>query len=71
MRGFWVVLGDNSSQTTYRHDTFESAKTEAKRLVLSNKGVRFWVLRAVGSAELPDPVRWSEADDNEIDELPF
>lgn len=65
---FWMVLADNSSETRFRHDTAEKAKTEAKRLAGLNPGVRFFVLQSIGAMVKNDPVSW---EDHETDPIPF
>jgi hypothetical protein len=63
---FYMVYRDGSSGMTFRHPTFEAAKTEAERLANQCPGVRFFVLQSLGAAIRNDPVTWEQHD-----ELPF
>lgn len=55
---FWMVLADNSSQTTVRHDTRDRAQNEARRLASANPGIRFFVLQSIGAAIRHEPISW-------------
>lgn len=59
---FWMVLADNSAETRYRHQTLESAKTEAARLANQCPGIRFFVLQSLGAAVRNNPVSWEDHD---------
>lgn len=59
---FWMVLADNSKETTVRHRSLDDAQREAKRLATNHPGVRFWVLEAKGCME-HNAVVWTPADD--------
>jgi hypothetical protein len=61
---FWMVLAENSNQTTKRHSFLDQAKAEAKRLAASNPGIRFFVLQSLG-AHIHE-VSWEQHD-----EIPF
>jgi hypothetical protein len=50
---FWMVFGEGAGAPTYKHNTEVGARTEANRLATLNSGRRFFVLEAVGVAELP------------------
>lgn len=65
-RQFWMVLGNGEPQ--YRHETEESARTEAERLARQCPGHEFYVLQAVGKCAKSD-VQWSEPVDD--DGIPF
>jgi len=43
---FWMVYGEGAGRPTYRHETKQSAKDEAKRLASCHPGRRFYVLQA-------------------------
>ncbi len=52
---FWLVWNAGAGKPTYRHDTFEQARDEAKRLAVRYPGNDFIVLKAVGGYHMPDP----------------
>jgi hypothetical protein len=66
MQPFWMVLNERTNYTQFRHDTADSAITEAKRLAAANKGQKFFVLCAVGMAVVEDPVKYVA-----VDPIPF
>jgi hypothetical protein len=72
MNKFWMVLANNSNITTYRHDSFEAARTEAARLARMNPAVAFFVLGSEGFAIKRD-VDWHKTGDDVMDdgEIPF
>jgi len=45
-RVFWMVYGEGQRAPTYKHDTADSARTEAARLSAQNPGISFYVLKA-------------------------
>lgn len=47
---FWMVLADGQTYTKFRHTTYDSAITEAKRLAASNPTTKFFVLGCFGAA---------------------
>lgn len=63
---FWMVLGYGTP--TFRHPSFDSAKTEAKRLAGDNPGIEFHVLESIGYV-VNSNVLWVSADDGE--QIPF
>lgn len=69
---FFMVLADRvtspiwgSGLPTVRHETLDSARTEAKRLALLNTGTKFFVLASIGHAVTPEPVIWEAHEDQE------
>jgi hypothetical protein len=63
---FWLVWSEVGGSPRYKHETFDAAKEEARRLAASNAGTKFYVLGAEGFALKQDPVTWVETD-----EIPF
>lgn len=59
---FFMVLRDGVSATSFRHERFNDAKSEAERLANQNPGVRFFVLQSIGAA-IRNEVTWEEHDD--------
>ncbi len=58
---FWVCYVEESDGGRgYRHETLQSAKTEALRLanLVDNKGKRVCVLQSVGYMQIPIEDRW-------------
>lgn len=54
---FWMVWRSGGNLPTKRHFTYEAAVEEARRLVNECPAARFWVLEAVGYAQIqPAPV---------------
>lgn len=47
MNVFWMVLKENSNYTAKRHETFDEAKAEAKKLC-KKENTKFLILRAIG-----------------------
>ena len=62
---FWMVWNEQGRNPTVKHDSKESAITEAERLARLNPGCEFHVLRLVDSCRLAD-VQWRSEE-----ELPF
>ncbi len=60
---FWMVYGMGQGAPTVRHDTTESAITEARRLARLNPGTTFIVLASVRGYRTADPVVEIEFDD--------
>lgn len=68
---FWMVLADNSAQTTVRHPSLGLAKVEAERLARVAPGVKFFVLAVEGFAVKRD-VDWHlPMHDDFGEEIPF
>jgi hypothetical protein len=67
---FFCCYVEGSGGFNVCHSILEIAKQEAERLAQlpSNKGKRVFVLQAILSAKVPDPVTWESL---RIDELPF
>jgi hypothetical protein len=67
---FWMVLG--SGQPTHRHQSEQSARTEAERLARTNPGCEFYVLQAVAVCVKSD-VTWNDLEDrdNMLDGVPI
>lgn len=66
MRQFWMVYGEGQGAPTVKHASMNLAKGEAERLARQHPGTKFYVLRAIGSAERSD-VTFTVLDD----EIPF
>jgi hypothetical protein len=62
---FWMVWNPNGRSPTFKHETEESALSEARRLAGLNSGHRFYVLRAEHYFE-KDDVKHVE-----LDGIPF
>ena len=60
---FFMVYGEGQGAPSVRHDTFETAEREAKRLADRVPGVRFFVLSAVGYAKRVEPVEYVQLRD--------
>lgn len=63
---FWFVWNTNGRAPAFKHETAESAKTEAQRLARAHRGEEFIILQAVGGAVLKDPV-----EEIKFDDIPF
>ncbi len=71
MEKFWMVIGKSSPSTSHRHDTLESAKTEAERLCHQH-GCTFVVLSAIDVVEYPKvSLEWKKTTTPKKFELPF
>ena len=46
MDKFWLVWNEKTGYTARKHNTYESASNEAKRLALKNKEIKFFILEA-------------------------
>ena len=58
---FWMVWRDGGPAPQHKHDTEESARTEAGRLARCNPASRFVVLEAMAAYQLaPVPVNVEE-----------
>jgi hypothetical protein len=69
-QAFWLVWNENGRVPMYRHDTLESAQTEAERLARANPGETFYVLEAVG-LRVVDNMKRIDFRKDVADELPF
>lgn len=67
MEKFYMVLCESTGYTRYRHENYNMALEEAKRLSMQNKGKEFIVLCAVASA-ITDNVIVKEVPQ---DDIPF
>ncbi|PLX71791.1 MAG: hypothetical protein C0602_00020 [Denitrovibrio sp.] len=54
---FWMVLQEGSTYTKVKHDSYEKARDEAKRLAKKEAGKKFYVLgcEALVQVEMPEP----------------
>lgn len=52
---FFMVWSERSHETHVRHDTKDRAINEASRLAAANPGCKFYVLAALGLAEVQKP----------------
>lgn len=72
---FWIVWGEGKGTPTFKHMTFEAAKTEAKRLARNNPDRHFHVMERKGTAVKNDVsfyVRHENPYDTlDCDESPF
>ena len=60
---FFVVWSPGRGVPVVRHPSFNVAKDEARRLAKQQPGDEFFVLAAIGRAQLPDPVDWAQTFD--------
>lgn len=69
---YWVVWNENGRQPVVKQQSFERAKSEAKRLARNNPGQRFAVL-AAAMAFVKDDVREVRFvhPDHDFDPIPF
>lgn len=51
MNKFWMVWNPNGTMPTYRHDSPDSAVTEAERLAKTHEGCQFFVLCAMSVSQ--------------------
>ncbi|HEU4986888.1 MAG TPA: hypothetical protein VFT89_07465 [Rhizobiaceae bacterium] len=65
---FWMIYGMGQRPPTIRHESFESARSEAQRLARMVPGVRFFILETVAAAEKVD-VQFTDFRD--FDEIPI
>ena len=63
---FWMVYVESGNNPTYRHETLELAKAEAKRLTIDYPVKKAYVLEVLGYMQKVE-VEWHYAND----ELPF
>lgn len=71
---FWMIHGIGQREPTMRHESFELAHTEAKRLARNNPGTAFAVLEAVALVFKQDVVTISlkaDAERRNGDDIPF
>lgn len=71
MKKFWAVVRSSQRpmQFTFRHDSFESAVREAKRLADANRPAAFYIVEFVGHVAVPNqPVEFvpAEPSDDQI-----
>ena len=69
---FWVVWNPSAFPPRVRHSSYESARTEAKRLARANPDQQFFVLKSVGCAQR-ETVSWVGLHDDDPygDGIPF
>lgn len=68
---FWFVWNPNSLNPRFKHDTVESATTEAERLARMHPGQEFIVLESIAACRAVS-VEWERhLTEEEISELPF
>ena len=60
---YWVVWNENGRQPVVKHESFQAARSEAKRLARNNPGEKFVVL-AAAIAYVKDDVRELRFDDS-------
>lgn len=53
---FWLVWAVDSGRPTQRHDSFNNASSEAKRLARANTGTEFVVLEAKAGFRISEPL---------------
>lgn len=71
---FWMIYGVGQRAPTMRHESFDLAHSEAKRLARNNPGIEFVVLEAVAAVFKQDVVTVSFAapvDRRQDDGIPF
>lgn len=59
-REFFVVWNPAGSNPQHRHNTYEGAALEAKRLAKLAPGTNFYVLHALSVSRVKDPVETVE-----------
>ena len=57
---FWLVWNPEGRSPTYKHQSEQSARTEAIRLAKENTGKRFYVLKSLGHAHVAEPVQYEK-----------
>jgi hypothetical protein len=69
---FWMVWNERGHAPTYKHETLQSARTEAERLARNNPTHVFHVLSLYGSCAKND-VQWIVRDTQQDmdEEIPF
>lgn len=71
----WVVFNPNGRAPTYTHQSYDSAKQEAKRLARMNPDQSFYVMESVGMARKHDVSFYAcgTVDHRELseDDIPF
>lgn len=71
---FWMIYGIGQREPTMRHESFDLAHYEAKRLARNNPGIEFVVLEAVAAVFKQDVVTVSlraDAERRNGDDTPF
>lgn len=54
---FWMIYAENGGPPTYQHPTESGARAEAERLARTNRGKKFYVLKAIADVVAAD-VSW-------------
>jgi transcriptional regulator with XRE-family HTH domain len=67
---FWMVYGVGQRAPAFQHASLHQAETEAKRLAISNPGIKFVVLEAVEAFKAEKP-RVVTIGVTELDDIPF
>jgi hypothetical protein len=65
---FWLVWNEANGLPTYKHDSEQSARSEAERLAKNRQGEEFHVLELVDSCKVKT-VFWRSQQQN--DDIPF
>lgn len=68
---FYLVWNPQAGTPTYRHETEDSAISEAKRLAAKNPGQEFFVMASIGRATKIDVAYDKFTPTTLEDELPF
>ena len=59
---FWVVWSPSGTNPTKKHETSDSARTEAERLAVKHPNLEFFVLETIGSwCVRPAEPTWASA----------
>lgn len=67
MQEFWMVWNEGNRGPVFKHSTEKSARNEAERLALQNRGQTFHVLKVIDSCRSNDVV-WASS---RLDAIPF
>lgn len=73
---FWIIWNPYGYNPRFKHNSEESAITEAERLSNNNPDSEFYILKAIHMAKTPKvKIKWKSFSENkrnkEIDEIPF
>ena len=64
---FWMIYVEGGGSPTYKHTTWESVETEAKRLAKQLPGKKVYILGSVVSYQVNEFI----IEDCKADDLPF
>ena len=67
MEKFYMVLDESTGYTKYKHNNYNGALVEAKRLAIQNTGKEFVVLCAIARAKTDNVI----VEEVPIDDIPF